>query len=63
MTCLKMSVAKTLNRPPMTLGMPKSVMAKVKTTKPALISPYLLPGKVTVKKLRRGEAPNTLAAS
>ena len=30
---------------------------------PALIKPYLLPGKVTVRKVRRGEAPNTLAAS
>ena len=62
-TCLKMSVASTLKRPPITLAMPKSVMAKVKTTKHALIKPYLLPGKVTVRKVRRDEAPKTLAAS
>jgi hypothetical protein len=35
MTSLKTSVASTLKLPPMTLGMPKSVMTSVKTTSAA----------------------------
>ena len=63
MTCLKMSVASTLKRPPMTLAMPKSVMTSVKITKPALMTPYLAPGSVTVKNTRVLDAPNASAAS
>ncbi len=62
-TCLKMSVASTLNLPPMTLAMPKSVMTSVKTTKAALMMPYLAPGSVTVKKMRVFDAPSAFAAS
>ncbi len=62
-TCLKMSVASTLKRPPITLAMPKSVMTSVKTTKPALITPYFAPGSVTVKKTRVFDAPSASAAS
>ena len=53
----------TLKRPPITLAIPKSVMTSVKMTKPALITPYLAPGSVTVKKTRVFDAPSTSAAS
>ncbi len=58
-----MSVASTLKRPPITLAMPKSVITRVKMTKAALNNPYLAPGRVTVKKMRRFEAPSASAAS
>ena len=35
--------------PPITFGMPKSVMTSVKTTSAALISPYFAPGSVMVR--------------
>ena len=35
----------------MTLGTPKSVIESEKATKVALITPYLTPGRVTVKKV------------
>jgi hypothetical protein len=41
----------TENLPPTTLGTPKSVMTRVKTTKQALIRPYFTPGSVTVMKV------------
>ena len=63
MTCLKMSVASTLNLPPITLAMPKSVITSVNTTKPALMTPYLAPGSVTVKNTRVFDAPSASAAS
>ncbi len=47
----------------MTLAMPKSVMTSVKMTKPALITPYLAPGSVTVKNTRVLDAPSASAAS
>ena len=46
-----MSTASMLKLPPITLGTPKSVKMRVKTTKAALIRPYLQPGMVTVKKV------------
>ena len=58
-----MSVASTLNLPPITLAMPKSVITSVNTTNAALIRPYLAPGSVTVKKTRVFEAPSASAAS
>ena len=58
-----MSVASTLNCPPITLAMPKSVITSVKMTKPALITPYFAPGSVTVKNTRVLEAPSASAAS
>ena len=63
MTSLKTSVASTLKLPPITLGMPKSVMTSVKTTSAALMSPYLAPGSVMVRNLRRAEVPSASAAS
>jgi hypothetical protein len=39
-TSLNTSVASTLKLPPITLGMPKSVMTSVKTTRAALIKVY-----------------------
>ena len=38
-------------------------MTSVKMTKPALITPYLAPGSVTVKNTRVLEAPRASAAS
>ena len=58
-----MSTASTLYPPPITLGTPKSVMTRVKTTKQALIRPYLAPGRVTVKKVLSLLAPRASAAS
>ena len=58
-----MSVASTLNCPPITLGTPKSVITRVKITKVALISPYLAPGRVTVKKVRSLLVLSAAAAS
>ena len=52
MTSLKTSVASTLKLPPITLGMPKSVMTSVKVTSAAEIRPYFAPGSVMVKNLR-----------
>ena len=43
--------------------MPKSVITSVKMTKPALITPYLAPGSVTVKNIRVFDAPSASAAS
>ena len=63
MTSLKTSVASTLKLPPITLGMPKSVMTSVNTTRLALISPYLAPGSVMVKNLRMADVPMASAAS
>ena len=47
----------------MTLGIPKSVITKVKTTKAALITPYFAEGRVTVKKVRIDFDLKTFAAS
>ena len=63
MTSLNTSVASTLKLPPMTLGMPKSVMTSVKTTSAAEISPYLAPGSVIVQNLRAALVPIASAAS
>ena len=63
MTSLKTSVANTLKLPPMTLGMPKSVITSVKVTSAAEIKPYLAPGKVMVKNLRAALVPMASAAS
>ena len=63
MTNLKISVAIMLKLPPMTLGMPKSVMTKVKLTKEAEIKPYLAPGNVMVKNFRFALVPRASAAS
>ena len=52
MTSLKTSVASMLKSPPITLGMPKSVITSVKLTSAAEIRPYLAPGSVIVKKVR-----------
>ena len=62
-TSLNTSVASTLKLPPMTLGMPKSVMTSVKVTSAAEIRPYLAPGKVMVKNLRAAVVPIESAAS
>jgi hypothetical protein len=53
MTSLKTSVASMLKLPPITFGMPKSVITSVKATSAAEISPYFAPGSVIVKNLRR----------
>ena len=58
-----MSVARTLNCPPTTLGAPKSVKQRMKLTIPAEMSPYFTPGRVTVRKVRVREAPSEAAAS
>jgi hypothetical protein len=63
MTSLKTSVASTLKLPPITLGIPKSVMTSVKVTSAAEIRPYLAPGSVMVKNLRLALVPMALAAS
>jgi hypothetical protein len=63
MTSLNTSVASTLKLPPITLGMPKSVITSVKTTSAAEIRPYLAPGSVMVKKRRHGRVPIAAAAS
>ena len=47
----------------MTLGIPKSVITRVKTTNAALITPYFAEGRVTVKKVRIDFDRNTFAAS
>ena len=52
-----------MNEPPITFGMPKSVITRVKTTKAALIRPYFAPGNVTAKKTRQRLVPSALAAS
>ena len=52
-----------LKFPPITLGMPKSVMTSVKLTSAAEIRPYLAPGKVMVKNLRTVRVPSASAAS
>ncbi len=62
-TSLNTSVASTLKLPPITLGMPKSVMTSVKVTSAAEISPYLAPGSVMVKNLRAALVPIASAAS
>ncbi|MNV98858.1 hypothetical protein D3C71_1941570 [compost metagenome] len=49
--------------PPTTLGMPKSVMTRVKVTSAAEMSPYLAPGSVMVKNLRQRLVPSASAAS
>ena len=63
MTSLKTSVASTLKSPPITFGMPKSVMTSVKVTSAAEIRPYFAPGSVIVKNLRRALVPIASAAS
>ena len=62
-TSLKISVASTLKLPPITFGIPKSVITSVNVTIAALINPYLAPGKVIVKNLREADVPIALAAS
>ena len=62
-TSLKTSVASTLKLPPITLGMPKSVMTSVKLTIAALAMPYFAPGSVIVKNLRSRLVPSASAAS
>ena len=62
-TSLNTSVASTLKLPPITLGMPKSVITSVKVTSAAEISPYLAPGSVMVKNLRAALVPIASAAS
>ena len=52
-----------LKLPPMTLGMPKSVITSVKQTSAAEIRPYFAPGSVMVKNLRRVVVPSASAAS
>ena len=63
MTSLKTSVASMLKLPPITLGMPKSVITSVKLTSAAEIRPYLAPGRVMVKNLRVVVVPSASAAS
>ena len=63
MTCLKMSTARMLKLPPMTLGMPKSLTVYEKTTIAALTRPYLAPGSVIVKNLRQVGVRSDSAAS
>ena len=63
MTSLNTSVASTLKLPPITFGMPKSVMTSVKVTSAAEIRPYLAPGKVIVQNLRDALVPSASAAS
>ena len=63
MTSLKTSVASMLKLPPITFGMPKSVITSVKQTSAAEISPYFAPGSVMVKNLRRVDVPSASAAS
>ena len=63
MTSLKMSVASTLKLPPITFGMPKSLIAYVNTTIAALMRPYFAPGSVMVKNLRSVRVPIESAAS
>ncbi len=62
-TSLKTSVESTLKLPPITLGMPKSVITSVKLTIAALAMPYLAPGSVMVKNLRAALVPSASAAS
>ncbi len=62
-TSLKMSVASMLKLPPITFGMPKSLIAYVNTTIAALMSPYFAPGTVIVQNLRRVDVPSASAAS
>ncbi len=62
-TCLYTSVAITGNWPPMTLGMPKSVTTRVKTTTAAETRPPFAPGSVTVAKMRARPARSADAAS
>ena len=52
-----------LKLPPITLGMPKSVITSVKLTSAADISPYRAPGSVMVKKRRSARVPMASAAS
>ena len=52
-----------LKLPPITFGMPKSVITSVKVTSAAEIRPYFAPGSVMVKNLRRGRVPSASAAS
>ncbi len=56
-------MASTLKLPPITLGMPKSVMTSVKVTSAAEIRPYFAPGSVIVKNLRAAVVPIESAAS
>ena len=63
MTSLKTSVASMLKLPPITFGMPKSVMTRVNETSAAEIRPYFAPGSVIVQNLRRVEVPSASAAS
>ena len=63
MTSLNTSVASMLKLPPITFGMPKSVITRVKETSAAEIRPYFAPGRVMVKNLRRVEVPSACAAS
>ena len=58
MTSLNTSVASMLKLPPITFGMPKSVITRVKETSAAEIRPYFAPGSVMVKNLRRVEVPS-----
>ena len=59
-TSLNTSVASTLKLPPITLGMPKSVITRVKTTNAAQIRPYLAPGSVMVQELAAGAGAQRL---
>jgi len=52
-----------LTLPPITLGTPNSLTAMVNTTSAAEIRPYLAPGSVMVKNLRRAVVPSESAAS
>ena len=63
MTCLKMSSARTLKLPPMTLGIPKSLTVYENTTIAALIKPYFAPGTVMVKNRRSVGVRSDSAAS